>query len=392
MPTPASSPAKGENNENTNRPNKRKELSPEAVQDKEKLLKQYESLTPHPSVLRAEDLNTSPVCTKSLNIAKKCEMAGISEAGGKKMDIDTVYSLVVNLSARVSTLENQLIEKDEEIFNLRKDQANLEKQLNEVRSKDPAKTSEEDSEFLDVVKRELPLLSDQVSKNESEIQKLQTSVTNLGTNIEGLEENANAVMSQTQNEDVQKLLATQKEDQLKFVQESRKNHLKGEGRDQYTMRDTIRVTGVPYKQGENTNDIIRRIAYSIGVIIGKDDISVSHRTGRRRQGVPRAIICKFTRRDVKYAVLQNKRLAKSITHDDEGNPVKIYIDEKLTPMRANVCKFLRAESIQHHTKDGKIFIPKPNSTEFTVLDTMEDWINWERSDKTKIDLGVYPQI
>ena len=75
-----------------------------------------------------------------------------------------------------------------------------------------------------------------------------------------------------------------------------------------------------------------------------------------------------------------------------NNPVNIFIDEKLTPMRANVCKILGQEKIKHHTKDGKIFITKENSEEWTVLDTTEDWIGWDRSDKVKMDLGLYPKF
>ena len=159
----------------------------------------------------------------------------------------------------------------------------------------------------------------------------------------------------------------------------------------------IRVTGVTYKQGENTNDLICRIACSLGVSITNADISVSHRTGKRRGNTPRAIICRFTRRDVKHQIIKNKKLAKNITRDDDGNPVKIYIDEKLTPMRANICRYLRNQKIDHHTWDGKIFIPNVDRNDQTesqwkVLDRTEDWLNWKVSDKIKTDLGIFPKL
>ena len=374
------------------RPEKRKDLTPEAQQDKDKLFRQYESLSQsqHPSVLNASDLHvhSSPLSTKSLNIVQKCELAGISEASGK-VTLETVITLINDLSARVTSLEEVVAKKDDEIFNLRREHATFQKQLSDLRNKEADDDKPEDN-FIEVIKKEFPKMSDHVAANESQINKLKEKVEKIEEKSEANEDSADDITEQ--NNTVQQIQQAQIEDRKYFLRESRKLHLEGDHRDQYTMRETIRVTGVPFKRGENTNDIICRIAYSIGVNIAPEDISVSHRTGRRNTGRPRPIICKFTRRETKYKILHNKKLARHIRNDDDGNPVTIYIDEKLTPMRANVCRLLRNEKIQHHTKDGKIFLPKSGTDEFTVLDTTEDWMNWDRSDKIKMDLGVYPKI
>ena len=47
--------------------------------------------------------------------------------------------------------------------------------------------------------------------------------------------------------------------------------------EQYGLRDTIRVNGIPETGGENTNEIVRAFAADIGVTITTYDISVSHR-------------------------------------------------------------------------------------------------------------------
>ena len=366
------------------RPLKRKDITPDAKQDKDKVF----IASNHPSIL---NLQASP--TNTLSIAKKCELAGISEAIGK-IDIDTVYKLVIDLSTRVSSLETQLSEKDQEIFSLRRDHATLEKQLSDIRTEksDQPSADDEDAQFLAVMKTEVPTLSDHVAKNETEINKLKEEVkelTEAKVRDVAMGDEENEVSS---NDEVKQLLTSHKEERENFANQMRRSHLEREQQNQYTMRETIRVTGVPFKQGENTNELICRIAFSLGVHITNDDISVSHRTGRRYPGRPRAIICKFTRRDTKYAILRNKKLAKNITQDDDGNPVKIFVDEKLTPMRANVCKFLREKKIQHRTHDGKIFIQKENSTDFTVLDTPDDWMNWDTSVQGKIDLGIFPKL
>ena len=366
---------------------KRKELTPDTKQEREKVYRQYDSINDHPSILSL----ASP--TNTLNIAKKCEAAGITEAIGK-IDVETVYKLVVDLSNRVSSLENQISQKDEELFSLRRDHASLEKQLSDIRTKSSEipLENDEDVQFLAVMKKEVPALSDHVAKNENEIRKLENKVKELSEPKDRDDAMGDEAQHVQINDDVQQLIAAHKEDRESFEKQNRRSHLEREQQSQYTMRETIRVTGVPFKQGENTNELICRIAFSLGVHITNEDISVSHRTGRRYPGRPRAIICKFTRRDTKYAILRNKKLAKNITQDDDGNPVKIFVDEKLTPMRANVCKFLREKKIQHRTHDGKIFIQKENSTDVTVLDTPDDWMNWDTSVQGKIDLGIFPKL
>ena len=171
----------------------------------------------------------------------------------------------------------------------------------------------------------------------------------------------------------------------------RRAHLQGEKRDQYSRREIIRVTGVPQKHGENTTSLVCRIAYNLGVNISADDVSVSHRSGRQNGSAPRPILCKFVRRETKYQILRNRKLAASIKTDDDGRPVRIFVDEELTTMRANVTKMLRQEKIDHYTRDGKVFIMQRDG-KFKLCDTPVDWEELEWTDKVKTDLGIYPRL
>ena len=175
--------------------------------------------------------------------------------------------------------------------------------------------------------------------------------------------------------------------------ENRRRHLECDHQEQYTRRDSILVKGVPYKRGEDTTDIVRRIAYSIGVNISASDISTSHRTGRQVGNSPRPIICRFLRRDTKHHMMANRSQARHIRTDDDNNPVRIYIDESLTHMRSRVCKKLRDDKIPHKVKDGKIHLitDGENPTTLQVLDTATDWENLDWPDRVKIDLGIYPK-
>ena len=155
------------------------------------------------------------------------------------------------------------------------------------------------------------------------------------------------------------------------------------------MRDSIKICGVPYKAGEDTNTLVARIAYSLGVSISEHDISVSHRTGRIQGSNPRPIVAKFTRRATKHAILYNKSYAKNITTDDDGNAVKIYVDEQITPLRGKFCKRLREKKIKYNTRDGKII--SGEGAERLVIDFPEDWERLDMSVSEKEELGIFPK-
>lgn len=346
---------------------KRKELTPDAQQEKEKV--QRKDGTSHVSVIHAEDLcsavQTTPVSTKN-NIAATCRNLGISGSPAK-IDIETVHSLVVELSLRVSELEVQVNKKDDAIFTLRKENARLEQQISELRSDSlqvPQPPTE--IEFMETVRRELPLTSEGLAEAEARISALDNDLQNYSQKLQ--------IMDKT------------------LQNSARKWHLEAEHSLQYSMRDSIKIFGVPYKANEDTNDIVRRIGISIGVYLNEHDISVSHRTGRFQGSSPRPIVVRFTRRDVKHMFIRNKKSARNITTDDDGNSVRIFIDEHLTPMRSRFCKKLRIDKVHHYTWDGKVFIINEGENKPVLIDTPTDWQQLELTVSEKEELGIFPKF
>lgn len=204
------------------------------------------------------------------------------------------------------------------------------------------------------------------------------------------EANAEATISKLSQE-FSELAEMKKSLDDKYKSNIRRLHLEHDRLQQYSMRDSIKICGVPYKVGEDTNMLVTRISNSLGVSISEHDISVSHRTGKTQGNNPRPIVAKFTRRATKHAILYNKSFAKNITTDDDGNPVKIYVDEQLTPMRGKVCKRLRERRIQYNTRDGKIIYSTEGSDKI-ILDFPEDWERLGIPVSEKEELGIFPKF
>ena len=124
------------------------------------------------------------------------------------------------------------------------------------------------------------------------------------------------------------------------------------------------------------------------------DISVSHRNGRQTGPTPVPILVRFARRDVKHQILQNRKNTRFIKTDFDGNPVRIFIDENLTFMRAKVCKHMREKKLDPHTRDGKIFLNTSAidaEPTWKVLDAPGEWESLEWPDSVKEEVGIYPR-
>ena len=345
------------------------------AQEKEK--QRRITATTHVSVLNAADLNreeSSPVSSKSphsvrgTNLLERCREMGIDGSPPAKIDVQQLHSLFIKLECRVSKQESEISdlkktvsEKDDQIFNLRKDNIFLQKQISDVRTDSLINVSTPPPVNLS---QELAVTNDALIKAEQNIDSLCQDFRVLKDNIEKLDS--------------------------KYKTNIRRLHLENDRLTQYSMRDSVKIFGVPYKSGESTNDLVCRIGYSLGVGISEDDISVSHRTGHIQGNTPRPIVAKFTRRATKHAMLRNRGNAKHIRNDDDGNPVRIFVDEQITPLRGKVCKRLRERQVRYTTRDGKIIIDNEGSDKF-IIDFPEDWDRFEMPVSEKEELGIYPK-
>lgn len=310
----------------------------------------------------------------------------------KNISNELLYSMILGLESRVFELEKH-------VTSLETENTDLKQKLENVET-----LSETNVDDISQVKQDLAEASDGIATLEAFRDECNMRLDNLELPLEELNEGTAMQTGELANtsasdrvQQIQRDLDQHISNMTTFTtniqKENRRRHLECDHQEQYTRRDCIIVKGVHYKRGEDTTDLVCRIAYSIGVNISASDISTSHRTGRQMGDTPRPIICRFTRRDTKYRVMANRREARHIQYDDEGNPVRIYIDENLTQMRARVCKKLRDGKTPHKVKDGKIHLLSAgeNPTTLQILDSPSDWEGLTWPDHLKIELGIYPR-
>lgn len=164
--------------------------------------------------------------------------------------------------------------------------------------------------------------------------------------------------------------------------------------EQYSRRDSIRISGVPEERQENTNEKVIKVVSDLGLSIQPSDISVSHRlgpyNGNSNNVRPRPIIAKFVRRDIKTQICRNKKKIKNVQGREN-----VFIDEDLTPLRFRLVKELRKEPGRTvWTIDGRIFtkISRDGEEDKRTLENTEDFLDLGWSKEKLNDLGLAVDI
>ena len=119
--------------------------------------------------------------------------------------------------------------------------------------------------------------------------------------------------------------------------------------EQYTRRNSLRISGIPEKPGESTDQLVQELASEkLGVNLRPLDIDRSHRVGLPNSTGNRAIIVKFSTYNVRLQVISARKKLKS---------TGIVIYEDLTARNVSLLR-----SVSNHPKitrawslDGRIY-------------------------------------
>ena len=203
----------------------------------------------------------------------------------------------------------------------------------------------------------------------------------------------------TECEDLKKVNKLQEQEIMKLKSQSMKLEARGDKEEekvdaieQYGRRLNLEISGIPIKDGENTNKIMEEIAKLVNVELSADQISTSHRlavkpkrTAGTENGIetetppPHSIIVRFLSRDVRNQVYRNRKLLRNADLKNfsvEGTS-KIFINENLTPTRKKLFWKAKQQSKTNNYKffltvNGNIFVRKAEETEAVLIKNEHD--------------------
>lgn len=129
--------------------------------------------------------------------------------------------------------------------------------------------------------------------------------------------------------------------------------------EQYTRRNSLRITGIPEERNEDCYDKVLQLANTnlqLNPPLTLSDIDRTHRVGRGRSGRPRALLVKFATYRQRHRVMHARKLL---------NRTQFYINEDLTRKRSVLSWHARQAKKGGRIKDtwttdGRVMVKENN--------------------------------
>ena len=217
---------------------------------------------------------------------------------------------------------------------------------------------------------------------QEEIKEIKSSQEFLNQKFDELNENINRLSSENkrlliENESLKSQIqcSLAKATQLEQDQEST---------NQYLRRECLELHGIPTSIGEDTDDLVCKMAELLEVDLKADDISISHRLPVNKVGLTPPIIAKFARRSVRDKLYQARRNLKNYNSTNLGFDHKnnLYVNESLTPSSRNILK--QAKEIQRQfkyqfvwTKNGRVLMKKDYDADPVSFNNIHEFMKFK---------------
>ena len=204
--------------------------------------------------------------------------------------------------------------------------------------------------------------------------------------IQTLKEEINALRADLVKKDT--IIDNLKKENQNILSRVSKLENRNDDLEQYSRRNSVRVSGIPENDGENTDNIILTISDALGADLDNRDICRSHRVGDKSKG-PRNIIVKFVSYNAKQKLMSKRKDLGTTPTDQlfEGidwlpDNVSISVNDDLTKRRAILAYEARKAKRDDKIKDtwvsnGKIMIKLNNDDRKTIRnkDELDEFIS-----------------
>lgn len=120
--------------------------------------------------------------------------------------------------------------------------------------------------------------------------------------------------------------------------------------EQYSRRLCLNISGIPESDGENTDNLVLKVATAAGVSMTSADIERSHRVGRPGSGKTRTLVARFTAWRAREGLYSARKNLEASRCDLPADVLKnTFISENLT--KTNMAVMYAARQLR---RSGKI--------------------------------------
>ena len=121
--------------------------------------------------------------------------------------------------------------------------------------------------------------------------------------------------------------------------------------EQYSRRCCLEIKGIPYKDNENTEEVVVYLVKQLGINITGSEISVAHRLAPPKNSNKNpAIVFKFLGQKLRDTIYHKRWKLKDINNKIGNDGFKVYTNESLTKANKEVLKAALSFKKRFHYK------------------------------------------
>lgn len=152
--------------------------------------------------------------------------------------------------------------------------------------------------------------------------------------------------------------------------------------EQYSRRNTLRISGIPEDATESTDVKVLELAGELNVNLFSHDIDRSHRVGKPSPTKTRDIIVKFSRYNARRMLYEVRKDLRHVENRDS-----VFINEDLTKIRSKLLYdariFVRAKYLSAaYSSDGRIFV-RDNNNGRRIINSDDDLLEFGDVEEAK---------
>ena len=166
--------------------------------------------------------------------------------------------------------------------------------------------------------------------------------------------------------------------------------------EQYSRRNSVRVSGIPEQNNEITDDVILKLAEDMNVQLSRADIDRSHRVGRLEdtQRTDSGVRTRIRHLDiiVKFATYNARQRLFQMKKELRGNEElsSVFINEDLTKARSKLLfdarTLVRAKKLNAaYSSDGKLFV-RDKDDRRQLIQSYEDILKFGEPEQARREL------
>lgn len=227
-----------------------------------------------------------------------------------------------------------------------------------------SKSDQEPGSVIDCIQGMHRELKVQISEINGNVQEIKSEIVAVNSTVSAMQTSLSFLIAENSDRKAEMVEVQQKNIELQGEVDSL--WLRVHDSEQYSRRDNVEISGIPYVKGENVYELLEKLAEAMDFNFNSNYVSIAHRLkGRKDDQRPPLIVARFISRECRGAWMRaawdHRRSLTAKCLRDAWPDTPLYVNDHLTPYYKSLFyearKLVKDEKIASAwTWDSKVFV------------------------------------